>query len=355
MKFISVSLLTLFIFQSNLAQAFDYTVLRDQNKPANPKVLESTAKTMETTGLVSLETDGFGEIPIEWVDQIWANPTMEQAIFLKFDLKPKDESLLGKTIKMKTALLIHGRQDSGAYFAAYFSGFDEKSVQTYYQKILHGNSKSAKNVINEIFTVPSAYAEQTNSCGDGKKAGMFKGLFSVVNEYKWTCLKSFVKVAFGSILLSAASKVLSVLDGSIWNNVGTNWGYITSVIGAISRTTKSLKDLDFLPLKTRTEYICETLGKAANAASGSLSSGVNSANVTAAANRIVDQVFNHKMDAKYKKIIEKNKIKNQTYSVCTKPSTKNKKSPVPGASAAASSGFGIEGATKSGKSATYGK
>lgn len=351
-KLTTVNLLALFFLHSSLAQAFEYTVLRDQNKPANPKVLASTAKSMETTGLESLEVDGFGDIPLEWVDQIWASPTMEQAIFIKFDLKPKDETLLGKTIKMKTALLIHGRQDSGAYFAAYFSGIDEKSAQRYYQKILHSKNQSAMKVFNHLFAIPSAYAEQTNSC-DGKKDGLFKGLFGVVKEYKWTCLKSFVKVAFGSIIGSVAKTVLGVLDGSVWNNVGKNWGFVTSVVSMIGKTTKSLRDLDYLPLKTRTEYICESLGKAANTTASSFSSGVSSAAATAAANRIIDQIFNHKMDPKYKKIIEENKNKNQTFAVCAKPTTQKVKNAIPGASAS-SVGFSGE-TTKTGKTSTLGK
>lgn len=269
-KLTAVSILTLFFLHSSPALALEYTVLRDQNKPASSKVLASTTKSLEDTGLVSLDVDGFGEVPIEWVDQIWASPNMDQAIFIKFDLKPKDETLLGKTIKMKTALLIHGQQASGSYFAVYFSGFDEKSAKNYYQKILNTKLQPNQGAWNTLFMIPSAYAEQTNSCGT-KTTGMFKGLYSVVKEYRWTCLKSFVKVAFGSIIGAVAGTVLGVLDGTIWTKVGTNWSFITSVISAISKTTGALKDLDYLPLKDRAQFICEALGKGVNSASGSFS------------------------------------------------------------------------------------
>ncbi len=346
------SLLTLISFAPTVAFAsvIDYSLLRDQSKPANSKVMEATSRSLEDTGLVSLETDGFGTMPLDWVDQIWATPTLSQVIFVKYDLKPKDETVLGKTIKMKTALLIHGQRSSGVYFAAYFTGFDEKTAQEYFNKILHEKS-AALNDLKNIFIIPSANAAQViNPCG-ASGVGAIRGLPSVIKEYKWTCLKSFVKNAFGGILTVVAGTILSVLDGSVWDKVGSNWAFVTSVLSAISKATTSLKELIFLPEKTRTEFVCEALGKGANSASGSLGKNLSGAAIATAASNFVKRVTSELYTSpKYRKIIEENKVKNQAF--CAKPTSAHSKTPLP----SASSYEGGNGATSgSGKTSTLGK
>jgi hypothetical protein len=278
--------------------------------------------------MIQFETDGYGTHPIDWVDQIWVSPTLDQAMFIKFDLKPDDESLLGKSIPMEHAFLFHGKQDNGVYFAAYFDGFDEKSAKEYFQKISHAKNQTAFHGLKTIFTIPSAYAEQTSPCGT-KATGVVKGLYSIVKNNKWACVKSFIKNAFGGIVSAAANAVLGVLDGSIWTKVGKNWQYISTVFGALQKTSGSLKDLEFLPEKTRAEFVCESLGKGASSASGSFNSGLSGAALTDAVQKFIKQVTHELFNsAKYRKMIEENKNKQQAF--CTKPSSKKDKSSVPG-------------------------
>lgn len=300
------------------AEKINYTFVRENNKPASESTLKNTSQSLENTGLVSLETDGVGNT-IDWLDQIWVNQDYSQAMFLKFDLKPQDESLLGKTVKMEKGFLMHGRQDSGTYFAAYFYGFDEKSANTYFQKVAQSKNKSAFNALKSISLIPSAHAEQkTNSCGTNV-IGVAKGLYTVVKEYRWTCLKAFVKQAFGGILGTVANTALSVMDGSIWSKVGSNWDYVLSVIGVVQKTTKSFKDLEFLPEKTRAEFVCETMGKGFNATVGKNIKDAVTAFIKQTANELYHSV-------KYRKIIEENKLKQTAF--CTKVSGSNKKNPI---------------------------
>ena len=297
-----------------------YSFLREQNKPALESALNTTSQTLKDSGLISLETDGFGNIAIDWVDQIWVNLDYSQAMFLKYDLKPQDETLMGKVLKMGEAFLIHGRQDSGIYFTAYFNGFDEKSAKGYFQKVVHAKNRSTMNSFPNIFSIPSANAEQmTSTCGT-KTTTALSGLYTAVKDNKLTCVKSFVKTAFGGVIGFIAGTVLGVMDGSIWDKVGTNWSFITSVISAINKSTGAIKDLDYLPEKTRAEFACEALGKGASTASSSISAGLSGPALTAAISQFIKQITNELYNSvQYRKIIEANKAKQETF--CTKPST----------------------------------